>query len=87
MEKGTFYNCSNLSNINIPDNIEYIGDEAFAMTSLTNIALPDSITYIGENAFNNLKENSVIYCQSQAVADLVTQSGTNATVIVDASKF
>ena len=57
----TFANCSNLTNISIPNSITYIGDDVFANCSnLTNISIPNSITYIGYDVFrgcNNLKYN------------------------------
>ncbi len=56
-----FANCSNLTNISIPNSITYIGDDVFANCSnLTNISIPNSITYIGYDVFrgcNNLKYN------------------------------
>ena len=47
-----FYDCSTLTNIELPDSVTSIGDKAFASCSaLTNIELPDSVTSIGDEAF------------------------------------
>ena len=44
-----------LTNITLPNSIEYIGGEAFYGTPLTQIVLPDSVTYIDSGAFQNCK--------------------------------
>ena len=51
--KGTFYNCTNLKSIILPNGLMYIKQSCFnGCKSLTNISFPDSITSIGWNAFN-----------------------------------
>ena len=46
------YSSSNLSSINLPNSITYIGNSAFnGCSSLTSINLPNSVTEIGERAF------------------------------------
>ena len=47
-----FRDCSNLTNINIPNSVTSIGSYAFSgCSSLTNINIPNSVTYIDGSAF------------------------------------
>ncbi len=49
-----FYNCSNLTNITIPNGITYIGYCAFSgCKSLEEVNIPDSVTTIEDSAFNS----------------------------------
>ena len=49
----TFYQCTNLETIIIPNTVTSIGNEAFYnCTNLTSVTIPNSVTSIGENAFS-----------------------------------
>jgi hypothetical protein len=49
----SFWICSNLTSIILPDSVTSIGEQAFdGCTSLTNIYIPNSVTEIEGNAFN-----------------------------------
>lgn len=49
-----FYDCTNLTNIDIPNSITSIGDWTFGdCTSLESILFPNSLTNIGYHAFHN----------------------------------
>ena len=65
-----FYNCTRLTEVNIPNGVTYIDYRAFGYcNSLTSIAIPDSVTYIGSGAFDDTAyykdksnwENGVLY--------------------------
>ncbi|MBQ2032784.1 MAG: leucine-rich repeat domain-containing protein, partial [Alistipes sp.] len=50
----TFFNCSNLSEVTIPDGVTSIGEWAFVNCSgLTSITIPDAVTSIGNCAFSS----------------------------------
>ena len=48
-----FYQCTNLTNVIMPNSVTTIGDYAFYQcTNLTNVIMPNSVTSIGGFAFN-----------------------------------
>ncbi len=51
IEESVFYGCGNLKQIELPDNITYISDNAFGGSGLTSVEIPDSVTSIGKLAF------------------------------------
>lgn len=55
IETGMFINCENLSAIQFPSNITYIGNSAFNNTGLTTVDIPDTVTSVGISAFTNCK--------------------------------
>ena len=47
-----FYNCTNLSSIEVPNSVTTIGKEVFSGCSgLTSVTIPNSVTTIGDEAF------------------------------------
>ena len=55
-----FYDVEEVSSINIPNTVEYIGKYAFYNCRLTEIAIPSSVTHIGDYAFKCSELKSVI---------------------------
>ena len=69
----SFYNCSNLTRITIPDSVTSIGNYAFyECSSLTNITIPNRVISIEDSAFYRCGLTSVI------IPDSVTSIGNSA---------
>ncbi|MCD8181462.1 MAG: leucine-rich repeat protein [Firmicutes bacterium] len=52
LNNGAFYDCSALKSVEIPQSMEYIGENAFrGCASLESIALPDTVNTVGTAAF------------------------------------
>ena len=49
----SFVRCKDLENINIPNNVEEIGESAFAETRINRIEIPEKVKKIGDRAFSN----------------------------------
>ena len=60
IEVGSFYKCEYLKNINLSDNITYIGNNAYdSCKGLVSVNLPKNLKYLGDRVFMgciNLKE-------------------------------
>lgn len=73
--KGAFKNCTSLSTIELPGNLEHIGDAAFQKTALETITLGRSITEIGADAFSGCR-NVKIRCYENSVAHRYAQDNS-----------
>ncbi len=81
----SFYNCKNLSEIVLPETIEYIGKNAFSYCSiLKEINIPNGVTTIGKNSFSNCKEIKKINI-SEGVNSICDGAFTNCTKLTQIS--
>lgn len=55
IEEGAFYALNNLTSVDLPDSLKYIGDSAFAGAGIDSLYIPANVSHIGENAFGELK--------------------------------
>ncbi len=57
--KGAFRYCSALKNVQLPEALERVEEEAFYYSNLEEIVIPDHVSYIGSQAFvgNTWDEN------------------------------
>lgn len=54
IEASAFAYCQNLTTVNLPSKLEYMGNNVFRVcSSLKYIKLPDSVTYIGQKLFSS----------------------------------
>ena len=60
----TFYNCSSLTSVTIPNSVTSIGNSAFSnCNSLTSVTIPNSVTSIGNSAFRNCSSLTSVFCK------------------------
>lgn len=68
-----FYNCISLTTLNLPINLEIIGDKSFMLcTSLSNVVFHSSVSSFGESCFRqcNIKTVDLSVCSSfQTLSD------------------
>jgi len=56
-----FNNCSNLSLVEIGENLQYIGSYAFNNTDIHSFYIPEGVTYIGRGAFRGSPLSTLYY--------------------------
>jgi len=72
-------------NINLPESLEVIEDEAFEGTAITNIILPENVTTIGDRAFANISTLRLIRIPSATTFISRTAfDGSNKVMIISA---
>ena len=70
----TFYNCTSLTNVNIPSSVTEIRNSVFkGCTSLTSVNIPSSVTEIGNSVFEGCTSLTSVNIPSS-----VTRIGYNA---------
>lgn len=80
--RDTFYNCYNLLEVIIPDNITTIDLNAFRHCSgLTSITIPDTVTSIGSNAFLNCKGMTSTSIDSASIGGYAFNGCTSLTSV------
>jgi len=52
----TFWYCTQLTGVEIPSTVTYIGDDAFDFTSISSITIPASVDSLGESPFYGCEE-------------------------------
>ncbi len=57
----TFYNCFQLKSIELPDNLESIGEGCFSYSHIESIKIPDKIRVIKRNTFSLCRLKKVIF--------------------------
>ena len=82
---------TNLTSVIIPSSVISIGDNAFYnCTSLAEVYIGKNTNEIGSSAFSWLSNNSIIFVETQEVANLFNSNNYNSSttqVIVDPTKF
>jgi hypothetical protein len=83
----------NITRVQIPNSVTYIGEEAFYENNLTSITIPDSVTSIGSSAFfgNKLTSvtigNSVTYIGNSAFGSYYGENQLTSVTIPDSVTY
>ncbi len=92
IEYGAFENCTSLTTFTIPNSVTRIGKPGYSVftdcCNLSSLYIPASVTEIYEG-FNRLANNTTVYCENQAVADLLkgNYNTERVTVVVAPEMF
>ena len=68
---GVFDDCTNLTNVTVPNSVKSIFGSFNSCTSLTSIIIPESVTYVDDNDFYNCGNNFTIYGYEGTAAELL----------------
>ena len=60
-ENGGSFAYNNIKEVTIPNNLTYVGSEAFYGSKIENLVIGDSVTYLGTRAFKTNNLNSVTF--------------------------
>lgn len=60
LNKGAFYECENLSQINLPEGLTTLNESAFAFSSVSEVQIPSTLEVIGKSAFHSCKNLTYI---------------------------
>lgn len=80
-----FYNCPKITSVQLSENIEKIGDKAFAHDSLIDgaLVLPASLKYIGEKVFYNLLHLDTLTILSPTPPTLLDNATQSYNTVLD----
>ena len=56
-----FYNCVNLTHINLEEGLESIGESSFRKTAIEEISIPASVKTIGNYAFSGYIDENLYH--------------------------
>ncbi len=86
IDTATFYQCKNLTTVEIPASVTKIGAGAFAKSGLTSITIPSSVTSVGAGAFaycekltNVTFENGTAFSSSGLSAGATSESASRTS--------
>ena len=80
----TFYMCSKLTSVTLPDSCESIGDFAFyGCSALTRIDIPTACTSIGAYCFRQCEKLETVYIHNSATATMPPKIGDKCFYMVD----
>lgn len=85
---GSFYGCSSLETVVLPENISYISSYAFYnCASLDNIVIPAGVERIGENAFYGCGRLETVYFDGETAAAMATEGNHPSLISANAANY
>ncbi|MBR4616691.1 MAG: leucine-rich repeat domain-containing protein, partial [Kiritimatiellae bacterium] len=79
----SFYRCSSMTSVTIPDCVTSIGDDAFRKcTALTNVVIGSGVASIGEYAFSTCANLATVYLPASYEGSTDNRFPDNATIVI-----
>ncbi len=77
----TFWYCSGITGINLPNTVKSVGQNAFTATSIKSMVFPDSVKTISKNVFNKCAELKSVHIGSGVTS--LTEMFSNCESVID----
>lgn len=90
--RGAFNNCPLLTNMNLPERLSVIEENAFSGTSLASVSIPSQVSEIGSHAFPKTLETIIVDEENEVYdsrndCNALIESATNTLLIGNKNTF
>ena len=84
----TFFECTNLREVTIPNSVTTIGLLAFAQcTCLTEVTIPNSVTRIGDSAFRQCTSLALLIFDNSIITTILDRTFNDCPAVTEPTNF